>query len=169
MKNLLVLFLCLPFFSFSQDIPTFNLDFETVKEAKTLPKDWFKWGTPNFEITSDATEKQHGKTAMKVVSKSEDGKGFGCPAYKFPAQYEGKKIKLTGYIKMEKVREGNVGLLLRIDGDGGSLAFDNMQSKNINGTSDWKQYTIELDYPDGAQTIFVGGICLLYTSDAADE
>jgi len=158
MKNLLIFFICLPFLSFSQDIPTFNLDFEMVKEAKTLPKDWFKWGTPNFEITSDATEKQKGKTAIKVVSKSEDGKGFGCPAYKIPAQYKGKKIKLTGYFKMENVTDGNVGLLLRIDGDGGSLAFDNMQGKNINGTSDWKQYSIELDYPDGAETIFVGGI-----------
>ncbi len=158
MKNLLVFFLCLPFFGFSQDIPTFNLDFETVKEAETLPKDWFKWGMPEFEITSDATEKQHGKSAIKVVSKSEDGKGFGCPAYKIPAQYEGKKIKLTGYFKMEKVTGGYVGLLLRIDGDAGSLAFDNMESKNINGTSEWKQYSIELDYPDGAQTIFVGGI-----------
>ena len=158
MKNLLVFFLCLPFFSFSQDIPTFNLDFETVKEAKTLPKDWFKWGMPSFEITSDQTEKQHGKTSIKVVSNSENGKEFGCPAYKIKAQYAGKKIKLTGYIKMEKVREGNVGLLMRIDGDGGSLAFDNMESKNINGTSDWKQYTIELDYPDGAETIYVGGI-----------
>lgn len=158
MKNLFVFFLCLPFLSFSQDIPTFNFDFETVKEAETLPKDWFKWGTPNFEITSDETEKQHGKTAIKVASNSEDGKGFGCPAYKIPAKYEGKKIKLTGYIKMEKVREGNVGLLLRIDGESGSLAFDNMQSKNITGTNDWKQYTIELDYPDGAQTIFIGGI-----------
>ena len=158
MKNLIVLFLCLPFFGFSQDIPTFNLDFESVKEAKTLPKDWFKWGTPNFEITSDETEKQHGKTAIKVVSKSEDGKGFGCPAYKIPAKYEGKKIKLTGYIKMDNVREGNVGLLMRIDGEEGSLAFDNMQGKNIHGTSDWKEYSVELDYPDGAQTIFVGGI-----------
>lgn len=158
MKNLLVFFICLPFFGFSQDIPTFNLDFESVREEKTLPKDWFKWGTPNFEITSDATEKQHGATAIKVVSKSEDGKGFGCPAYKIPAQYEGKKIKLTGYFKMKNVTDGYVGLLMRVDGDGGSLAFDNMQGKNINGTSDWKQYTIELDYPAGAETIYVGGI-----------
>lgn len=158
MKNLFLFFICLPFFGFSQDIPTFNLDFETIKEEKKLPQDWFKWGTPNFQVTSDKTEKHHGKAAIKVVSTSEDNEGFGCPATKIKAQYEGKKIKLTGYIKMDQVRDGSVGLLLRIDGDGGILAFDNMQSRNINGTNDWKEYSVELDYPDGAQTIYVGGI-----------
>ena len=62
-------------------------------------------------------------------------------------------------MRTENVGEGgHAGLLLRIDGNEGSLAFDNMQSRGITGTNDWQQYSIELPYPDGAQLIFVAGI-----------
>ena len=61
-------------------------------------------------------------------------------------------------MKIENVQDGFAGLLLRVDGNGASLVFDNMQSQNINGTKDWKKYTINLSYPEGAEEIFVAGI-----------
>ena len=40
---------------------------------------------------------------------------------------------------------------MRVDGgDGQILSFDNMHSRPIKGTKDWKQYQITLDVPDGA-------------------
>lgn len=61
-------------------------------------------------------------------------------------------------MKIEDVQNGFAGLLLRVDGNGLPLVFKNMQSQNINGTKDWKKYTIRLSYPDGAEVINVAGI-----------
>lgn len=61
-------------------------------------------------------------------------------------------------MKIQSVENGVAGLLMRIDGGGKPLAFDNMQSQNIHGTSDWKKYSITLPYPKGAEAIFIAGI-----------
>ena len=61
-------------------------------------------------------------------------------------------------MKLRNVKDGYAGLLLRVDGNGGSLAFNNMYDQNISGTVDWKKYSITLDYPKEAKTIYVGGI-----------
>ena len=53
---------------------------------------------------------------------------------------------------------GSIGLMLRIDGDSGGLAFENMQSRNIQGTRDWSVFSVKLPYPEGAKTIFIGAI-----------
>ena len=53
---------------------------------------------------------------------------------------------------------GPIGLMLRIDGHAGRLAFENMQSRNIQGTRDWSLFSVKLPYPKGAKTIFIGAI-----------
>lgn len=130
-----------------------NLDFEQNEKKEKLPDNWFAWGT--LPVTkSDLAHS--GDIAGKVTSK--DGKGnFGCVAYKIPASYEGSYIRLTGYMKIENVK-GFAGLMLRIDGNGNTLVFDNMQDKKIEGTLGWKKYTITLPYPDDAENIYIAGI-----------
>ena len=61
-------------------------------------------------------------------------------------------------MKINNVENGFAGMLLRIDGYGGSLAFDNMQNQNITGTKDWQKYSIDLEYPEEAETIYVAGL-----------
>jgi len=91
------------------------------------------------------------------IKSNKDG-SFGSIAYKIPANYEGKSIRLEGYMKIKNVENGFGGLLLRVDGNGKVLAFDNMESQNINGTKDWHKYSIDLPYPEDAKTIFIAGI-----------
>jgi hypothetical protein len=83
---------------------------------------------------------------------------FGTMAYKIPAKYEGETIRLEGYMKLENVTAGFAGLLLRLNGQGKVLAFDNMQRQNIRGTTDWIKYSIELPYHEDAENIFVAGL-----------
>ncbi|MBM1107681.1 erythromycin esterase family protein [Aurantibacter crassamenti] len=133
----------------------FNLNFNVIDSTKNLPKGWFKWGYYDL-----AAEKKQGfeNFAGKVVS---DKKGkFGCITYRIPANYVGDSIQLTGYIKVENVKKGNAGLLMRIDGYGKHemLAFANMSKQNVNGTADWKKYSIKLPFSNRARTIFIGGI-----------
>tara|TARA_B100000949_G_scaffold235149_1_gene256761 strand:+ start:374 stop:2581 length:2208 start_codon:yes stop_codon:yes gene_type:complete len=136
-----------------QNDEKFNLDFENHKEGNALADDWFQWGNHKLSIDTLA----YSGTKSGRVSSLESG-NFGSIAYKIPAKYEGKSIKLEGYMKTKDVQNGFAGLLMRIDGRGSSLAFDNMQNQNITGTNDWKKYTITLNYPDGAEMIYVAGI-----------
>lgn len=138
-----------------QNNEKFNLDFENHKEGSKLPDDWFQWGDYKLSIDNLAYS---GTKAGKVSSV--EGGNFGSIAYKIPAKYEGKSIQLEGYMKTVNVQNGFAGLLLRIDGKGTSLAFDNMQNQNISGTNDWKKYTITLNYPEGAEMIYVAGILI---------
>ncbi|MBO0323651.1 peptidase S41 [Muricauda sp. CAU 1633] len=131
----------------------FNLGFETQNADDNLPKGWFQWGDYMLSVDSLA---RTGTKAGKITS-DENG-NFGSIAYKIPAKYEGKSITLEGYMKIKEVQNGFAGLLMRIDGNGSTLAFDNMQSQNITGTHDWKKYTITFNYPDEAQYIYVAGI-----------
>ncbi|GLU43600.1 hypothetical protein Musp01_12240 [Muricauda sp. NBRC 101325] len=119
-----------------------------------MPTGWFKWG--NFENISG--EKINSENSVGKVVSDKNGK-FGCITYRFPANYAGDTIKLTGKIKYENVKEF-VGLLMRIDGESKTraLGFKSMQNLKIRGTSDWKEYSIQLPYPPNAKYIFIGGI-----------
>jgi len=138
----------------AQEPEKYNLGFENQSESSSLSDGWFKWG--NYELTIDSVTFS-GKKSGKITS-DQTGSSFGSIAYKIPANYSGKTIKLEGHMKIENVENGFAGLLLRIDGNGGSLAFDNMQNQNITGTSGWKKYTIILNYPKEAENIFIAGI-----------
>jgi len=114
-----------------------------------------EWG--DYSLEADTIIVHSGKFSGKIKSKKEEGL-FGSIAYKIPANYKGKSIKLEGYMKIKNIENGFGGLLLRIDGNQTSLAFENMERQNINGTKDWQKYSITLPYPENAETIFIAGI-----------
>lgn len=156
MKQTVLIILSLFLFSCSsQTKKKFNLDFETYDSLLMFPKGWFEWGDYNLGV--DSVNVHSGKYASKINSK-ENNDSFGCIAYDVPANYKGKSIQLEGYMKIKNVKNGFGGLLLRIDGYQNSLAFDNMESQNVNGTKNWQKYSITLPYPEEAETIYVGGI-----------
>ncbi|MGY3791352.1 S41 family peptidase [Aquimarina sp. 433] len=156
MKKILITSLAILFlhFSYAQTKEKYNLGFEDHAKGKSLSDGWIKWG--NYELVIDA-DAHSGKKSGKIIS-DESGSSFGSIAYRIPANYEGKKIKLEGFMKIRNVEKGFAGLLLRVDGDGSSLAFDNMQNQQITGTKEWAKYSITLDYPKEAEKIFIAGI-----------
>ena len=155
MKQILILLLVLHFFAGqAQSNQKFNLGFEASQKENKLSDGWFEWG--NYELANDKIS-HSGKWSGKVTS-DEAGSSFGSIAYRIPANYEGDNIRLEGFMKIKNVEKGFAGLLLRIDGVSGSLAFDNMQKQNITGTKDWQQYSVTLNYPEGATNIFIAGI-----------
>lgn len=140
---------------FSQiQAPVFNLDFEKHSKKDELPNDWIRWGDSELKI--DSTNAVSGKNSMLINVK--EGEGFGCVAYKLPANFKGKKITLEGFMKYENVSDGFVGLLIRIDKDGQSVGFDNMQNQKLQGTSEWKKHTVTIDFKENADEIYVAGI-----------
>ena len=134
--------------------PKYNLDFEQSTLGQALPKGWFPWGT--YALHQDTAVVHAGERAVGITSDA-GGSAFGSVAYKLPATYQGDSITLEGYMKLAEV-DGFAGLLLRIDGNGQPLAFDNMQQRNIHGTIDWRKYRLTLEFPANAEAIYVAGI-----------
>jgi len=153
-KTLLVLLTIISISCQAQAPEKYNLGFEKHSESTSLSDGWLKWG--NYELIIDSIA-YSGKKSGKITS-NQTGNTFGCIAYKIPAKYKGKTIQLNGYMKIKNVENGFAGLLLRVDGNGSSLAFDNMQNQNITGTKDWQKYSITLDYPEDAENIFIAGM-----------
>jgi C-terminal processing protease CtpA/Prc len=153
-KTLIVLLTIVSISCQAQKPEKYNLGFEKQSESASLSDGWFKWG--NYELTTDSVA--HSGTKSGKITSDQTGSSFGSIAYKIPANYEGKEIRLEGFMKIKDVENGFAGLLLRVDGNGTSLAFDNMQNQNITGTRDWQKYNITLNYPEGAENIFIAGI-----------
>lgn len=153
-KTLIVLLTIVSISCQAQKPEKYNLGFEKQSESTSLSDGWIKWG--NYELTTDSVA--HSGTKSGKITSDQTGSSFGSIAYKIPANYEGKEIRLEGFMKIKDVENGFAGLLLRVDGNGTSLAFDNMQNQNITGTRDWQKYNITLNYPEGAENIFIAGI-----------
>jgi len=129
-----------------------NLDFELL-DGDT-PRGWVNYGSGNYLIAVDSAIVQHGKYSVTLEFAGETS-NFKAWALNFPADFEGKNIKLTGYIKAADVTDGYAGLWMRVDP---SVAFDNMNDRGITGTTDWKQYEINLSLKSSATNIVVGGM-----------
>ncbi len=134
-----------------------NLGFEQLNESG-FPKDWFIWGQ-GYTIRTDTTEKYQGKNSIMIQSRTETQENqFGSPALGIPVTFKGKEVELSGFLKLRNVDNGHAGLLLRIDGEGKTLQFDNMHQRNIHGSSEWTRYTTRLPLPDDARYIYIAAM-----------
>ncbi len=130
-----------------------NLDFENVENGKAI--DWQNFGKGEYSLKIDTIVSQNGRNSASIEFEGEIP-NYKSLAYVIPAIYQGKKIKLSGFIKTENVANGYAGLWMRIDP---SVGFDNMNDRGIKGTTDWTKYEIELDLkPSKAKKIVVGGL-----------
>jgi len=133
-----------------------NLDFESTMNGTRLPVSYQEWGK-NYLVVTDSAVSHTGKKSV-LMQKVKDESTFGSVAQKIPAIYEGNTIGLKGWLKLEDVKKGAAGLFLRVDGASGVLKFDNMLEEKITGTADWRQYAIELQLPENAETIYFGAL-----------
>src|SRR5687768_2982259 len=115
-----------------------------------LPAGWFKAGShpEQYEMGLDENVRRPGGKSSATVWGKGLSQGFGTLMQTSqPGQYSGRRIRLSGWVKSEKVTDW-AGLWLRIDGASDKvLGFDNMQGRPIKGTTDWTRYEIVLDVP----------------------
>lgn len=84
---------------------------------------------------------------------------FGAASTSLPGNLvAGKKIRYSGYIKTEKVKDGFAALWFRCDGKEGQIAFDNMNDRAPSGTSDWTAVEIVMDCPAETEAAVFGAI-----------
>jgi len=127
--------------------------------AAAGPEGWFLAGNDpsSYTMDRDLVVTRAGKPSGCLASVRKS-KGFGTMMQCIsPADYAGKRIRFSGYVKARDVRSW-AGLWMRVDGpdnSSGSLAFDNMHDRPIKGTGDWTRYDVVLDVAKEAK-----GICL---------
>jgi hypothetical protein len=98
-------------------------------------------GSPSFNLRSIEAVPEGFGTVMQTIS---------------PTDYLGRRIRLSGWMRSRDVA-GWSGLWMRIDGHAGStLAFDNMQTRPVKGTTEWTQYEVVLDVAEQAEAIAFG-------------
>lgn len=123
-------------------------------------KDWFKAGNKpeSYIVGLDNSIYQNGNQSAFLESIDTISNGFGtlmqsCDAKK----YSGKKIKMSGFIKSENVKDWS-GMWLRIDStqNPSSKHFDNMMNRPIKGKTDWTIYEIIMDVPEKSYTLNFG-------------
>lgn len=163
MKKTILLLVFISFYflpsCLAQNQSDFNFGFEKISTKGNLPDNWFKWGTQDFILKTDSTEKHSGNVSVRIEPSGTKTEGsFGCIAYSIPAIYTGNQIELKAYMKLQNVADGQIGLMLRIDGENGGLVFDNLQREDIHGTSDWTLYSVKLPLPEEAKTIYIGAL-----------
>lgn len=158
---LLIVLFSYSYYSLCQtgDKTDFNFGFEKISDKNRLPDNWIRWATADYSLNIDHAEKHSGSYSLLIQPvRPRTETSFGCAAYSIPAVYEGHNIELRAYMKLQKVENGQIGLMLRIDGVNGVLKFDNMMQRNIHGTSDWKLYSVKLPLPKNAKTIYIGAL-----------
>ena len=131
-----------------------NLDFEYIEYR--MPKCWsISYTLPDYTVSLDSVTVKSEKYALAIEF---TGNSVGVQGIQLtlPNNYNGKKIKLSGYIKTENVTDGFAGLWMKLDP---RMPFDYMLKHEVTGTTDWKKYEITLDmYPEMTKQICIGGL-----------
>ena len=131
----------------------------TSVEAESLPDGWILAGThpKDYKVSLDSGVTYSGSVSAILESRSERAKGFGTLMQQCaPGLYLEKRVRNTGYIRCKDIKNWDR-LWFRVFGENGkTLAFDNMNGRPIKGSTDWKQYQIVLDVPEGAKVLTFG-------------
>ena len=136
-----------------------KLTAQSIDTNKTI-KDWtFRQSpTSNYEITLENSKDSANQDVVTIKSIHSKNTGLGARLAKniVADLYRGKTVKMTGYIKSDKVKT-TAGLWMRIDYYGFvELAYDDMKKRPVKGTTDWTKYEIVLFVPIEATYISYG-------------
>jgi hypothetical protein len=121
--------------------------------------DWSYWQpeSPNYEMNSEKSTEFSNQDILTIKSVKSKISSFGTLVKTTkPNLYVGKTVKMTAYVKSDKVKSW-AGLWMRVDYYSTNvLAFDNMERRPIKGTNDWTKYEVVLFVPDEATSISYG-------------
>jgi len=129
-------------------------DFERDAAGST-PAGW--WGGPAGTVQVDGRVAHSGQHSVRIEPKAEGEKTFSTLTKTLPMDFAGSVIEWRGFLRTEDV-SGFAGLWMREDKDGATAEFDNMQKRNINGTTGWTEYSITLPVHAGAQRLVMGAL-----------
>ena len=113
-------------------------------------------GPPETQF-ADSVAVHGGRYAGRIERDSASGGQFSTFTMSLPVTFSGETLELRGWLRTEDV-VGFAGLWLRQDGPSGSVQFDNMQSRNLLGSTEWTEYRITLPLDERARTVVLGAL-----------
>lgn len=126
---------------------------------KDTIKGWILAGSApsKYNISVEFDNDRKGKVAVLQSKTTKIKKEFGTIMQSFiPVEYLGKRIRLSASIKSENVTSWS-GMWMRVDGENSKvLSFDNMKSRKITGTTNWKRYEVVLNVPKNSRNLAYG-------------
>lgn len=123
-----------------------GFDMQTPTVAADIVRSWLGEHDPAWADSVKVAPRGQGRDPGFVTSTGE------LPAKEFA----GHKVRYSGYVRTDSV-SSFAGLWMRADvGEKRAGAFDNMAGQKVNGTRDWKRYSIDLDIPAETDNINFG-------------
>jgi len=126
--------------------------------ADKPPAGWILAGSKpeNYKAGIDGQAVFEEKPSAYLEAKVQDTGGFGTLMQSFSAErYIGKRIRLRAWVRSLNAT-GWAGVWMRVDKASEPVAFDNMESRPVKGTTGWTSYDVVLDVPEGATSISLG-------------
>ena len=117
---------------------------------------WRHGSPPDYRIGIDRAVVHGGSSSGHLTARTSTPNGFGSLLQLVKADnYRGKRVRFSAYVRTRDV-VGGAGLWMRVDGNGGTLAFDNMMNRPIRGTVEWTPVSVVLDVPSDADGVTFG-------------
>jgi C-terminal processing protease CtpA/Prc len=132
------------------------LNFED-QQAVGTPSGWI--GKPEGTVFADNLVVHGGHWAARLERKTDSPGSFSTLHRAIAMSFAGKTVEFRGFLRTEDV-SGFAGLWLREDGEEPTLAFENMASRKLKGTTGWTEYSITLPLVPEARELFFGVILL---------
>ncbi len=139
--------------------------FEQREPGTELPTGWTRGigrgssGTPgNAVIRLDSTVKHSGRYSLAMELHSKDS--FASVLRTFDQPKNAGTLHLKAWMKTEDLDGAGV-IWLRADGNSKVVAFINNQRKPAQGSTDWQEYELDLEYDKDAATRFCYGAYIM--------
>jgi len=130
----------------------------TLTSFAAAPPGWQIAGSApkDYEFSTEAPKSPGDRGSATIASKPGSPEGFATLMQTILAEdYRGSRCRLSGYLKSADAKRAQ--MWMRVDSaDGHVLAFDNMDSRPITGTTGWTRYEIVLDVPPESARIAFG-------------
>ena len=162
MRKLLLALLLAPIAALAAPVTLVNPGFESKKPGEGgNPEGWAAIqhaGTESYDFALDSGQKRSGTQSMRI--KKIGPEPWGTMVQILDGRpYAGKTVRLSGWIRTDAIPEGRntgAGLVLMALRGGSFIANEDMKKKRVRGTTDWKQYTIELKLPPATTRLELG-------------
>jgi hypothetical protein len=117
------------------------------------------WGQVDAAVRMERSAVHGGEAAVSIfaINATDDAltRFMQCIG---PGDFAGHRVRFRAYVRSHKVDHW-AGLWMRADSrTQGAIAFDNMSSRKIVGTTDWQEYSVVLNIADRTAGIFFGAL-----------
>lgn len=119
---------------------------------------WLATGSAvdSYRLGIDGATAHDGKSSGHITARGIAPAGFATFLQAIAASsYLGKRVRFSAFVKSRGVT-GGAQLWLRVDGNGGTMAFDNMSNRAVTGTTNWTPVSVVLDVPGDAAGLALG-------------